>query len=80
MAQQVSSACRFSMVSSRKTGLSSHKMRHFHVNLWGFGDYGQFDSLFDGSPETAAGFNATHNGKRVYAPKTRKNAMLKYKG
>ncbi|MSR56830.1 MAG: hypothetical protein EXS05_04060 [Planctomycetaceae bacterium] len=72
VAQHGSSFCRFLSASSRKTG-------HFQVTLWGFGDYGQFDSLFDGSPDNAACFNASHHGKRVYAPKARQNAMLKYK-
>ncbi|MSR57516.1 MAG: hypothetical protein EXS05_07575 [Planctomycetaceae bacterium] len=71
--QHVLSSCRFSSVSSRKTG-------HFQVTLWGFGDNGKFDSLFDGSPDMVVGFNASHHGKRVYDPKARQNAMLKYKG
>ncbi|MSR58281.1 MAG: hypothetical protein EXS05_11495 [Planctomycetaceae bacterium] len=74
------SSCRFSTVSSRKTGLSSPKTGHFQVTLWGFGDNGQFDSSFSGAPDSAACFTASHNGKRVYDPKSRQIAMLKYKG
>ena len=79
-ASAVLSSCRFSSASSRKTGLFSLKMRHFQVTLRDFGNYGQFDSWFDGSRKIAAGCNASHHGKRVYAPMPRQTDMLKYKG
>ncbi|MSR58653.1 MAG: hypothetical protein EXS05_13535 [Planctomycetaceae bacterium] len=80
VAQHGSSSCRFLSASSRKIGLSSPKMHQFHITLRDFGDNGQFNVLFDGSPEIAASFNASHNGKRVYDPKSLQNTMLKYKG
>ncbi|MSR58454.1 MAG: hypothetical protein EXS05_12505 [Planctomycetaceae bacterium] len=66
-------------MSSSKMVVSSHKMGHFQAIFWGFGDYGQFDLCLDGAPESAASINASHDGKRGCDPKSRKNAMLKYK-
>ncbi|MSR58846.1 MAG: hypothetical protein EXS05_14540 [Planctomycetaceae bacterium] len=63
-----------------KNGAFFTKTGHFQVTLWGFGDNGQFDSFFDGSPDMVVCFNASHHGKRVYDPKSLQNVMLKYKG